>query len=98
MENISVLVVLAFLVILLALSSGTLSERIKIRKGILYGVGGFWFGFGGFLVIDGLYQWKLPFDASLLGLGLTLIGLSYIFWGKAKSLSARHASHLIGGK
>lgn len=84
MEILSILVVLAFLVILLALSSGTQSKRVRIKKRILYGVGGFWFGFGGFLVINGFYQWELPFNVSLLGLGFTLIGLSFMFWDKAK--------------
>jgi hypothetical protein len=59
--------------------------KVEIRKEILYGVGGFWFAVGLLLVVAGFHQWTLPFNLSLIGLGFTLIGLSLMFWDKAKS-------------
>ena len=54
------------------------------RLSILWGVGGFWFAVGLFVFIAAFVPWKPAFDVSLFGLGLTLIGLSLMFWDKAK--------------
>jgi hypothetical protein len=61
-----------------------MSKECRIR--ILQGCGWFWLMVGIFLVIRAFRPMQLPFDPSLLGLGIALFALCLMHWDKAESL------------
>lgn len=58
-----------------------------MRKIVLEFAGGIVFGVAVIILISACTSVRLPFDASLFGLGVALIALALIFWDRAKTVA-----------